>query len=73
MNIESLTDRLEALAALDLAEGADVHDHPCSVAIRALNQCFEDIEYLKRVVKNPKISKSRKAWKILGLSYDPEW
>ena len=71
MNREELNDLLEQVAANDLAEGADIFDHPCSVAIRAINQAFEDIEKLRKVAPRRKGSKAIQM--LTGLRYNPTW
>ena len=37
MDITELKELLNELAVNDLADGTDIYDHPCSVAIRALD------------------------------------
>lgn len=44
MSKSELIELLDDLAKRDLALGADLFDHPCSVAIRALNQIDGDEE-----------------------------
>ncbi len=71
MNIDELKELLEGIASEDLSDGSDLHDHPCTVAIRALDQCYEDIGILRRAFKNKQHSK--KVQVLLGLSYGPSY
>lgn len=70
MNRESLTELLSSIAEKDLTESADIYDHPCTVAVRAINQCFDDIEFIKRT-NGKSVSKREKM--LRGLSYNPSW
>jgi len=38
LNKSELTEILTELASKDLAEGADINDHPCMVAVRVINE-----------------------------------
>ena len=73
MNKEQLTDLLTDLAKKDIAEDTDILDHPCMVANRAISQCFEDVDYLKRLISGSANKKSKKAQFMLNLNYDPNW
>ena len=71
MDIEELTDLLEHIAEKDLEAGADLFDHPCSVAVRAINKAFNDIELLRLIAPKKKGSKSIQM--LTGLRYNPTW
>ena len=71
MNKQELIELLEKVAEYDLEEGSELRDHPCSVAIRAINQCFDDIKTLKAVA--PKNRGSKKVQMLTGLNYNPTW
>lgn len=58
MNREELTSLLSDLAENDLVQGADIYDHPCTVAIRAIDKCFDDIKSLRPSAR---------------MNYSPEW
>lgn len=73
MNKTELTGLLSKIAEKDTIKGQDIHDHPCSVAIRALDGCFEDIELLQQIANKQVHGKSKKCQMLLGLSYWPEW
>jgi hypothetical protein len=73
MDKQALTTLLEELAIDDLAEGADLRDHPCSVAIRALDQCFDDLNYMKLLVRGVQNKRSKKARTMIVNTYDPSW
>ena len=73
MNREELTFLLSEIAEADLAEGSDMHDHPCHIAIRALDKCFEDIEYLQQIANKTVHGKSKRAQFLLKLNYNPSW
>ena len=51
MKIAELEEILKEMAVNDLAEGSDIDDHPCMVAIRAIDEAFivgdADIETLE--------------------------
>ena len=69
MNKEELIDLLAEIARKDLPEGQDIYDHPCSVAIRALSNCFDDIKLLRQIANKQIHGKSKKAQMLLGLNY----
>lgn len=71
MSKAELVELLENIAVNDLVPGADLFDHPCSVAVRAINQAFSDIASLQRVA--PKRTGSKHMQHLIGLSYDPNW
>ena len=71
MNRPELTELLEKVAEYDLEEGSKLRDHPCSVAIRALDKCFDDINALRSVA--PKKQGSERIQMLTGLSYNPSW
>lgn len=73
MNKEELTETLKEIAESDLSKDSDIYDHPCSVAIRALDQCFNDIDILKGVVKRSSTSYSKKVATIVKMNYNPNW
>ena len=73
MTKDELQDQLRTLAGSDLSDGADIHDHPCVVASRAIDQCFEDVNFLKDMVRRPELARSKKGRMITGLSYSPSW
>ena len=73
MNKTELISLLSGIAEKDTMEGHDIHDHPCSVAIRALNGCFDDIKLLQQVANKQIHGKSKKCQMLLGLNYNPEW
>lgn len=72
MNREELTEVLETLAEKDISDGSELHDHPCSVAIRALDRCFDDISTLRMQIERHS-SQSKKVQHLVGLRYNPEW
>lgn len=75
MNREDLVEILEELAITDLPEGGNLHDHPCIVAIRAIDKAFEDIESLRTFIHADGTAwrGSKKIKMLTGLRYDPEW
>lgn len=72
MNREELVIVLTGMAKADLADDSDLYDHPCSVAIRALDKCFDDINTLRMQVERHS-SQSKKVQHLVGLRYNPEW
>ena len=73
MNKEQLVELLKEVAKNDLSDGMDIFDHPCTVAIRAINQSFDDIECLKRVALDKSNAKSKKVMMLLKLNYNPNY
>ena len=73
MNIEELKAVLEEIAILDLADGSDIQDHPCSVAIRALDQCFDDVNTLRRMCAGNVNNKSKNVQVLVKMNYEPRW
>jgi len=73
MNIKELKELLAEMAVKDLEEGHDIDDHVCSVAIRALDKSFSDVEILKSAFKGKHKSKSKAVQVLMGLPYNPEY
>lgn len=73
MNKIELCELLEELAKKDLVDGGDIFDHPCTVAVRALNQIFDDVNMLKNVMNKGQGGQSKATQTILGLRYDPSF
>ena len=73
MNREELKEILSVIAARDLSDGYDIYDHPCTVAIRAIDQCFDDIDTLKGIVKRSSSNYSKKIQVLVKSSYKPSW
>ena len=73
MNKEELIDLLEDLAKKDLEDGADIFDHPCSVAVRAINKYESDISELQNLAKGSERSKSKRIQTLVRGIYCPSW
>ena len=73
MNKTDLVDLMEQIAERDLVDGHDLYDHPCSVAVRAIEQCFDDIDHLRKIGNDKTNKKSKKSVVLLSMNYDPEW
>jgi hypothetical protein len=73
MNKAELIDLLDKIAEKDLEAGSDIQDHPCVVAIRALEKCLDDIKYLQQIGNKTTHGKSKRAKMLLGLNYNPVW
>ena len=73
MNINELKELLEEMADKDLSDGSDIYNHPCSVAIRALDRCFDDINILRRMSEGRVSNKSKKVQVLVKSNYDPFW
>ena len=71
MNINELKELLTELAEKDLADGADIFDHPGIVAVRAIDRMVADIDTLKEIASKRKGSK--RAQMLTGLSYNPSF
>ena len=73
MNKQELVEILEEIAEIDVVAGTEISNHPCSVAVRAINRAFDDMDFLRRVA-NGKIPKnSKRAQVMLGCPYSPEF
>jgi len=70
MTLYELTEVLKELAESDLSDDADIKDHPCSVAVRAIEQCVSDINFLKRMNRG-EVAASKRAKMLIGLNYNP--
>lgn len=73
MNREELIDLLKKMAVNDLEDGSDIFDHPCTVAARAINKSFEDVNTLCRVIRCDTMGHSKNVKMLIGLPYNPEW
>jgi hypothetical protein len=73
MDKKELISLLEELAIDDLADGADLSDHPCSVAVRALEQCFDDLHYMKQMAKGVHNKQCKRARMLILTTYNPSW
>jgi hypothetical protein len=71
MNKADLKDLLQAIAENDLADGCSIYDHPCAIAIRAIDRCFSDIERLQVLVKEK--PKCKRDIVLVSARYNPEW
>lgn len=71
MNKKQLIDLLAEIAEKDLVQGCDIEDHPCCIAIRAIDQCFRDIETLRKIA--PKKKGGKRVQMLTGLGYNPSW
>lgn len=71
MNINELKELLTEIAEKDLDEGADILDHPCTVAVRAIDRMIEDISTLKEIA--PKRKGSKRVQMLAGLRYNPSF
>lgn len=73
MNKAKLTELLIELAEKDLSEGSDINDHPCAVAVRALEQCFNDINALQSAFRGKEKNMSKKIQTLMRLNYNPSY
>lgn len=75
MNRDELKELLQELAETDLSDGADINDHPCSVAVRAIDQCFDDIATMQKISHRfiSMSNASKKVNHLCHLTYDPQW
>lgn len=76
MNKTDLVELLEGLAQKDLEPGESLFDHPCSVAVRAIEQSFSDIKTLQTTINinlQNKSGLSKRVQMLTGLSYNPTY
>jgi len=71
VNKTDLKELLQAIAENDLADGCSIDDHPCAVAVRAIDGCFSDIERLQVLVKEK--PKCKRDIVLVNAPYSPEW
>ncbi len=70
MNKSEMIELLKDVANAD-HDGRPLEDHPCRIAIRALNQCFEDIGALQKYGKQY-IHTDQPDCSVPN-PYDPQW
>jgi len=65
---------IEELKAVESAHDG-IYEHPATVAIRAINQCFEDIEILKAAhgVTADRLDSDAVALLVAANPYNPQW
>ncbi len=78
MNKEELIKYLLKIAVEDARQCTvdEIEDHPCTIAIRALNQCFEDINTLRfsgRLTQDQWKCLSPEDQNLHDEPYNPEW
>ena len=71
MNRQELKCLLECIAEEDVSQGSNIGDHPCPVAIMAIDKAFDEVNILRKLIPNG--SYSKKVNMIIGLNYDPKW
>ena len=73
MNKNELLELLDEIAGKDLEDGADIFDHPCSVAVRAITQYEADIKQLQGLAKGSERGKSKQVQVLVKGIYSPSW
>lgn len=77
MNKEELVFALDDLARHGILGEAELDSHVCTIAIRAINQCFEDIDMLLGYIEGEELEiPSLPASGYRGKPthpYNPEW
>lgn len=73
MKKEELIELLDALAEEDAVDIASVPDHPCSVAIRAINKCFDEITKRDIEILGLHLNGTFPNSAYIMLPYTPEW
>lgn len=71
MNKEELIELLDAIAEKESVDLVSVVNHPCNIAKRALNQCFEDIESLQAYIFE--YGRPEMEDRLRLHPYNPEW
>lgn len=69
MYLDDLKELLLEMAIEDLYDDADLNDHPCVVAIRAINGLYDDATFLVRVAngKANRDSKRAQTLRVMGV------
>ena len=73
MNKKELVELLQDIAGKDLSTDSVIYDHPCSVAVRAIEQYEEDIALLRSIIKGNESPLSERAQAIIKSNYQPAW
>jgi len=73
MGKDDLIELLEQMAENDLDDGADIFDHPCSVAVRAITQYEADIKKLQELARGSERGKSKQVQTLVRGIYLPNW
>jgi len=73
MNKDELIELLEDMAEKDLVDGADIFDHPCTVAVRAIRRYEEDIRELRTLAKGKERGMSKRIQTLVRGIYDPSF
>mgnify|MGYP003637861512 CR=1 FL=1 len=73
MNKKVLIGLMEVIATRDLECGGDIHDHPCTVAVRAIKRYTEDIGKLQRLAKGSEKGKSKSDQELVRGIYCPNF
>lgn len=77
MKKDELIAQLEEVVQRDIiGQDISVHDHPATVAIRAINQCFEDVERIQLMAEEILIEAEAiydEKHDMLIHPYNPEW
>lgn len=73
ISIDELKELLIEIAEGDLIEGSLLRNHPCMIAVRALDECFEDINTLRSALNSISSGRSKAVVMLTKLNYDPSW
>lgn len=73
MKIEELKGLLTEIAAKDLSEGSDLHDHPCSVAVKVMGAYEDDVDFLIDVINGRANKKSKRAMTLIAMGRPKEY
>ena len=58
---------LQDLAKNDLADGNDIHDHPCSVAVREIEKHASDVRLLVDIINDRALADSKRAATLISM------
>jgi hypothetical protein len=67
MDVDTLKETLAELAEKDLSDGSNLYDHPCSIAIRAIESYAENINYLRSIITRKNSGKSKSAVTLIKM------
>lgn len=67
MNVNELKALLIELAEKDLSDDSKLEDHPCCVAIRAIESYKSDADFLREIALGRKIKTSKRAEILLKM------
>ena len=74
MQKAELMELLMELARKDQVKGTKLSDHPCVVAMRAIDRTFDDINFLLKIARGATyLTKENRGQFLIKLTYNPDF